>query len=185
MNIDVAAGGNFVFNPPNITAAVGTLVTFYFPGGSIPHSVTQSSFANPCTFLAADPNNSSSVAGFDSGLVLASTFTINITDTQPIWFHCKQQTHCGSGMVGAINAPSDGNNTYADFVKAAVALGSSAPDVSVRFLSFHGIATALPASDTGAASGGSGSSGSSDASRVVAGAGVALFSAAFAMFILA
>lgn len=30
--IDVGADGNFVFNPANVTASNGTLVTFFFPG---------------------------------------------------------------------------------------------------------------------------------------------------------
>ncbi|KAF8201470.1 hypothetical protein BJ912DRAFT_945439 [Pholiota molesta] len=174
INIDVAANGAFVFNPTNS------------PLPTTPHSVTQSSFANPCTYLAADASNSSSVAGFDSGLVLASTFTINVTDTQPIWFHCKQLTHCGIGMVGAINAPSSGNNTYQAFLSAAVALGSSQPDEAATTAGVtggvHGIATALPASDTGAAAS---TSSNSDATKVAASAGLALFSAAFAMFALA
>lgn len=95
--IDVAFDKTFVFNPPNITAAVGTLVTFYFPkhvpltfasnriftlcnSFGVNHSVTQSTFADPCTYLAANAT-SNSPAGFDSGLQSSATFTINITDT--------------------------------------------------------------------------------------------------------
>ncbi len=33
-------------------------------------------------------------------------------------------------MVGSINAPLTGNNTYAAFLAAAVALGGNAPNVS-------------------------------------------------------
>lgn len=44
------------------------------------HSVTQSSFANPCTYLTAN-TSSNSPAGFDSGLQSAATFAINVTDT--------------------------------------------------------------------------------------------------------
>ena len=43
------------------------------------HSVTQSSFATPCTYLAASGNTSE---GFDSGLQTAVQFSINITDDQ-------------------------------------------------------------------------------------------------------
>ena len=32
LQIDVGAGGNFVFNPANVTAPNGTLITFFFPG---------------------------------------------------------------------------------------------------------------------------------------------------------
>lgn len=119
-NVNVFPNGNFVFDPANITAQVGDLVTFYFPNTQqIPHSVTQSSFGSPCTHLKASGNNS---AGFDSSLVMATTFTLNITSTDPIWFHCKQVLHCGMGMVGSINAPTSGNNTHDAFVAAAKAI---------------------------------------------------------------
>ncbi|KAF8964040.1 hypothetical protein BDZ97DRAFT_1660883 [Flammula alnicola] len=188
MNVDVTFNGAFVFHPANISAPVGTLVSFFFPGGSLAHSVTQSTFAAPCTYLAANSSNSSSPVGFDSGLVTASTFTINVTDTQPIWFHCKQVTHCGSGMVGSINAPTTGTNTFDAFQAAAVALGGNAPNVSrVQRLigGVHGVATAAPSSDAGSTSSGSGSGSASDATKVVASAGVAFLSAAVAMIMFA
>ncbi|KAJ7470528.1 Cupredoxin [Mycena latifolia] len=121
-NVNVAPG-SFTFSPANITAPNGTSVTFWFPNNGVDHSVTQSSFANPCTYLAASANNS---AGFDSGLTNSKQFTIIITDdTKPIWFHCKQVTHCGMGMVGSINANESSANTFAAFQAAAVKIGSS------------------------------------------------------------
>jgi len=122
INIDVAPNSAIVFSAPNITAPVGTLVTFWFPGGSLAHSVTQSSFAAPCTYLEATANTS---AGFDSGLTNSVQFTINITSTEPIWYHCKQVEHCGLGMVGAINAPTNTSNTFEAFRAAAVAIGAT------------------------------------------------------------
>jgi len=123
VNINVAPGGALMFSPANVTASNGTSVTFWFPSG-IMHSVTQSSFASPCTYLAATSNTS---AGFDSGLTAGTQFTIIITDdTKPIWFHCKQVTHCGaSGMVGSINAPTNGTNTFEAFQAAAKGVGSA------------------------------------------------------------
>lgn len=121
-NVNVFPNGQYRFDPANFTAQVGDLVTFYFPSGDFAHSVTQSSFAKPCTHLEASGNNP---AGFDSSLQLATTFTINITSTDPIWFHCKQVLHCGMGMVGSINAPTTGNNTHEAFVAAAIAIGGS------------------------------------------------------------
>ncbi|KAH9977183.1 hypothetical protein BGW80DRAFT_839053 [Lactifluus volemus] len=121
INVDVFPGSQLMFNPSNFTAANGTTVTFFFPQSSIPHSVTQSSFAKPCTPLAN---------GFDAGLQTAKQFTITITnDQQPIWFFCKAPTHCGTGMVGSINAPATGN-TYAAFLAAAKAIGASEVTVS-------------------------------------------------------
>lgn len=45
--------------------------------GSLPHSVTQGSFANPCVYL-----NGTSGTGFDSGLQAGKQFTIRITNDQ-------------------------------------------------------------------------------------------------------
>ncbi|KAJ7134996.1 hypothetical protein C8R43DRAFT_626102 [Mycena crocata] len=121
-NVNVAPG-NFSFSPASIIAPNGTTVTFWFPNNGLTHSVTQSSFANPCTYLAASANNT---AGFDSGLTAATQFSIFITDdSKPIWYHCKQITHCGvNGMVGSINAPTTGN-TFEAFQAAAMKQGSS------------------------------------------------------------
>ncbi|KII88755.1 hypothetical protein PLICRDRAFT_637307 [Plicaturopsis crispa FD-325 SS-3] len=135
MNIDVAFQSTFTFHPANITAPNGTIVTFWFPNAGLAHSVTQSSFEAPCTYLAASSNSS---AGFSSGLVEGVQFSINITDdTTPIWFHCEQVTHCGLGMVGSINAPSSGN-TFSAFQQAAMAIGSNEPVVRLIHISLTG-----------------------------------------------
>ncbi|KAJ7619481.1 hypothetical protein FB45DRAFT_160063 [Roridomyces roridus] len=122
VNINVALSG-FAFSPANVSAPNGTAVTFWFPNSGLEHSVTQSSFENPCTYLAATSNTS---AGFDSGLTQGTQFTIVIQDdTKPIWFHCKQISHCGSfGMVGSINAPTTGSNTFDAFQAAANNIGA-------------------------------------------------------------
>lgn len=149
MNVDVAFQGQFMFHPTSLTAPNGTLVTFWFPNTGLDHSVTQSSFGAPCTYLAATSNSS---AGFDSGLQSAKSFTINITDdTKPIWYHCKQVSHCGMGMVGSINAPATGN-TFDKFVAAAIAIGGSEvteTDNGPVTGGVNGVATAVPASSTG------------------------------------
>lgn len=86
---------------------------------TVAHSVTQSTFAAPCTYLAA-ANGSS--GGFDSGLQnTAKQFTVTIENDQErkptlpssslclrsllilttaVWFFCKSLQHCGNGMVG-------------------------------------------------------------------------------------
>jgi len=173
--VNVAPNGNFVFSPSNFTAPNGTLVTFFFPNSPVAHSVTQSSFADPCTHLAASSNNS---AGFDSGLVTAKQFTINITDdSKPIWFHCKQVTHCGLGMVGSINAPSSGN-TFQEFQAAALKIGTgeaTETDTGAVTGGFNAVATAPPAATFSASSSSSNANGSKNSgTRVVANAGVGL-----------
>ncbi|KAG6909454.1 hypothetical protein DXG01_000439 [Tephrocybe rancida] len=152
MNVDVAFQNTFVFHPNNFTAANNTQITFWFPNTGLDHSVTQSSFNAPCTYLAATANSS---AGFDSGLQSAKNFTITIVDdTKPIWFHCKQVYSV------SINAPTTGN-TFNAFVSAATAIGGSEVTESGGPVTggVNGVATAVPASSTGgaAASGGNNS----------------------------
>ncbi|KAJ7096009.1 Cupredoxin [Mycena crocata] len=119
-------GGIFQFNPSQIKAPKGTVVTFEFSGIPGNHSVTQSSFASPCQPLAG---------GFDSGWIeiLANTTTLptwelTVTDdSKAIWFYCKQlqlSPHCTAGMVGAINV-QPGENTFEAF--QGKAKGDSAP----------------------------------------------------------
>jgi len=149
INIDVAYNQAFTFHPASITAPNGTLVTFFFPTG-FSHSVTQSSFDAPCTYLAASGGNG---GGFDSGLTQATQFTIKITnDAEPIYYHCKQTLHCGQGMVGSINAPSSGN-TYEAFKAVALKIGNSEiteTDTGAVTGGVGAVATAGPTRNSGA-----------------------------------
>jgi len=121
-----APGGPVQFVPPSVNATKGSIVTFRFSGliaGN--HTVTQGSFDSPCESLDG---------GFNSGWIYIPPNTTsgfpewNLTitnDTKPIWFICKQlsQTngnpHCWGGMVGAINAPTLGNETFAAYQNAS------------------------------------------------------------------
>ncbi|PMD19405.1 hypothetical protein NA56DRAFT_558759, partial [Hyaloscypha hepaticicola] len=102
------------FSPNDIKANVGDSIEFsFFPKN---HSVTQSSFADPCHPLKG---------GFFSTFIPTNVtsdqvFTIVVNDTKPIWIYCAQTklSHCQSGMVAAINAPTTGN-TLAAFTKLA------------------------------------------------------------------
>ncbi|KAH9984888.1 hypothetical protein BJV77DRAFT_952280, partial [Russula vinacea] len=108
-------------------AYVGDIVEFTFHPKN--HSVTQSSFAAPCTPLKG---------GFDTGFnpVAPGTsdwelptrqFTVN--DTNPIWIHCEQAantaaSHCGKGMVFAVNPGAYGSfNSFENFKAEALAIG--------------------------------------------------------------
>jgi plastocyanin len=115
VKVTVGDGGVLQYSPNSLAVAVGTAVEFdFFPKN---HTVTQSSFANPCHPLEG---------GFFSGFVptknspSGTSFTIVVNDTKPIWFYCGQTTgnHCQSGMVGAINAPTSGN-TFEKFAALA------------------------------------------------------------------
>jgi plastocyanin len=121
-------GGSLVFSPEAIAADAGDQVVYHFNPKN--HTVTQSSFAGPCTHKDG---------GFDSGFrpvaadMAASdrpTFTVTVSDTQPIWVFCNQaantpNSHCGAGMVHAINCGADGApNSFTNFKKAALDIGA-------------------------------------------------------------
>ncbi|KAG9226595.1 hypothetical protein CCMSSC00406_0006180 [Pleurotus cornucopiae] len=153
-SVATADGGVFQFIPNDITAANGTTVTFRFTGAPGNHTVTQSSFADPCNPLAG---------GFDSGFVFipptntseTPEWTLTVTDdSRPIWFYCKQlipSPHCGAGMVGAINAPSTGN-TLANFVSAARAFSGASGQGQGGLSGVGATASAAPSPIAGGAS---------------------------------
>ncbi|THH05834.1 hypothetical protein EW145_g4509 [Phellinidium pouzarii] len=131
----------FIFTPNNVTASEGDVIMFTFSGAPGNHSVTQSTFSDPC-----NPSGD----GFDSGNILIPmgtttgfpTWNLTITNTsEPIWFFCKQlipQTHC---------------NTFAAFVAAAEQLQGPAGQ-SVGFLVGQGAsASAVPGPLSGSISG--------------------------------
>ncbi|OJT14118.1 hypothetical protein TRAPUB_9229 [Trametes pubescens] len=168
INIDVAAGGNFVFSPTNVTASNGTLITFFFPNNGIPHSVTQGDFANPCVPIAAQ----NGVSGFDSGLQAGTQFTLNVTNDQIL--PDKDLMNNDS----SINAPSTGN-TFDAWSAAAVKVGAGEQTITDNGPVTGGIgavATATPAATASASSGSSsGSSGSNGAISLGASSAVAAF----------
>ncbi|MCJ1283069.1 hypothetical protein MMC26_002396 [Xylographa opegraphella] len=97
-------GTDFLFKPNNITADIGDVVRFNMLGKT--HSVTQSQFARPCihngSFDTQLQPNEKNVTG-----MIFEYFDVNVAD--PLWFYCKQTvgvSHCGKGMVFAINPKS-------------------------------------------------------------------------------
>lgn len=95
------------FYPEKITAEPGTMVQFQFWTGN--HTVTQSNFDNACVPLSTSNTSAVDVdSGFQPAAASAAmgqipTFTIMINDTKPLWFYCKQGTHCAGGMSLVIN----------------------------------------------------------------------------------
>jgi plastocyanin len=127
----VGANGTLTYSPANITAQVGDMVTFQFQAKN--HTVTQSSFADPCTPLS---QSSAGTISFDSGFmpVAANTtsalpsFTIQINDTKPIWAYCRQTnpvSHCESGMVFSVNAVENSTSSFEAFEAKALALNTT------------------------------------------------------------
>ncbi|KAF8511023.1 Cupredoxin [Hysterangium stoloniferum] len=123
--VTVGADGALAYSPSNITAAVGDTVNFMFMAKN--HTVTQSTFADPCVAAQFSGKN-----GVDSGFLAVpanstppapATWSITITNaTTPLWFHCAQTmpvSHCQKGMVFSINANAE--KSFDAFKAAAVA----------------------------------------------------------------
>jgi plastocyanin len=111
------------FNPTTVTAAAGDNVIFEFRAKN--HTVTQSSFAQPCTSLqtAAGPGVDSGYQPVPAGTTNFPQWSITIDNaTAPLWFYCKQANHCQAGMVFAINPTAE--KTFDAFQAAAKASGS-------------------------------------------------------------
>lgn len=134
------------FDPQQITAQKGDVVNFEFRGGN--HTVTQSSFANPCSWQF---NTATQQNGFSSGFVpfnatsgQVGVYSLEITQTDtPIWFFCGRPPHCKSGMYGAINAPTTGNKTFTNFA------------ANVKTTNEPGLGVTVPFTPPGASSGSS------------------------------
>jgi hypothetical protein len=104
-----------------VNASVGDTIAFTFLSKN--HTVTQSTFASPCTNLSG--------TGIDSGFVFVPnnatsfqqfSFTLN-NASAPLWFYCRQTGHCEQGMVFAVNP--NANKTFSAFQAAAMASSSS------------------------------------------------------------
>ncbi|KAK1222089.1 hypothetical protein PQX77_015083 [Marasmius sp. AFHP31] len=103
----VAVGeGGLTFNPASVTAAMGDTIEFQFKSKN--HSVSQSTFAEPCKFKEN---------GVDSGFQLTpdgaasiASWSFELNTTEPLWFFCAQLNpadHCQKGMVFAVNPTAE------------------------------------------------------------------------------
>jgi len=125
----VGGPGKLVYDPSRVTAQVGDTVTFEFHQKN--HTATQSSFGNPCRSLTL--TSLTGQIALDSGFMAVAdtatafpTWTIQVNDTAPLWFYCKQATHCGQGMVFAVNSDESSSNSFAAFQAKAKALNGTA-----------------------------------------------------------
>lgn len=126
--VTVGENGGLTYNPPSVQAAPRDIISFQFRSKN--HTITQSSFDNPCRKL--EFTSTSGQIGFDSGYMPVSadasafpTFNITVNDTAPQWAYCRQANHCGGGMVFAINAVEGGNKSFAAFQALAKQLNGT------------------------------------------------------------
>jgi len=177
----VGGGGALAYSPSEVTAAVNDVVVFQFAAKN--HTVTQSAFATPCEKLQF--TSTTGQVGFDSGFMPVAanatefpTFSIVVNDTNPIWAYCRQdnpESHCGQGMVFAVNAVDNGPKNFTAFTALAKQLNGTTTNSSTG-----------TSSSSAASSSATGTSGTtSGASRVStsAGLGLALVGAVFVLFL--
>lgn len=146
MTVTVGDGGSLAFNPTSVNVAAGDTINFEFRAKN--HSVTQSTFANPCQLMTTPKQGINS--GFMPVAANATTFpawSFTVDDpSTPLWFFCAQTipaNHCQAGMVFAVNPTAD--KTFDAFQTAAKASGGNATTSS---------GSAPPSSTTAAPGGG-------------------------------
>ncbi|RSH90328.1 hypothetical protein EHS25_001662 [Saitozyma podzolica] len=112
VTVHVAPGDNCVQANPGDTVE--------FTWDTAGHSVTQTTFDNPC----------GGGGGFNAGIMTTSgaTFNVMINDTSPIFVQCIVDGHCAAGMVMTINANDSSSQSFAAF--QAKAEGKAAPSAS-------------------------------------------------------
>jgi len=161
-NFTVIVGGNgtVTYNPTSVNASVGDTIAFQFQGGN--HTVTQSTFAQPCSIMTTPAQ------GIDSGFMFVAAgstsfpqWSFTMTNASaPLWFYCKQTGHCAKGMVFAVNPTAAKSfDAFQAAAKASGSTGSSSASPSASGISGSGTAsgTAAGATSTNGASRYSGS----------------------------
>ncbi|KAL1612234.1 hypothetical protein SLS60_000458 [Paraconiothyrium brasiliense] len=176
------------YSPESITANVGDMVQFVFMQKN--HTATQSTFAEPCKAMEGGKDsgfmpNADGKAGVTWNVTVETadpqckqctinrTFELAANSRQG--FYCKQSTHCGVGMVFAINAATTGDKTMAVFKNNAINKNSTksanlglAPIQSVN-AGAAAVASTVTVAAGGSAATGTGAAGA--AATVVAGQG--------------
>lgn len=143
INVDVGKDG-LTFSPAQVQAKPRDKIVFTFYASN--HSITQSLYSDPCVKLDGV------VDGLDSGFMAVApgttegnpTYEYIVKDTNPVWAYCAQpnpQSHCGAGMVFALNSVETSDRNFAAFQTIAEAKSANSIDPNAN--------TTTP--DTGAA----------------------------------
>ncbi|KIW85049.1 hypothetical protein Z517_00437 [Fonsecaea pedrosoi CBS 271.37] len=120
------ANGSLKYFPDKVTAPVGSVVQFQFHPKN--HTVTESSFAEPCKPIASNLT-SATRPGLKSGFVpvtgsepFTPVYNVLVNDTKPIWIYCGQTNHCAKGMAMVINQNDSSPNTIDAYIANAAKL---------------------------------------------------------------
>lgn len=120
ITVIVSQGGALNYTPSSVTANEGDVISFQFVAGN--HTVTQSSFDNPCTQLSGGIDSEFQPVSSNASMVPEYSFTVSNAST-PLWFFCEQGRHCEAGMVFAVNPTA--NETFDAFKAKATGGGSN------------------------------------------------------------
>ncbi|KAA8900322.1 hypothetical protein FN846DRAFT_959077 [Sphaerosporella brunnea] len=101
------------YTPETVDANPGDVIEFNFRANA--HTVTQSSFENPCKALDGGFKTGLQENPTDTDRKIIRTFTVPRTG-KPLWFYCGAPGHCKKGMVFAINA----GGKFKEFQKKAM-----------------------------------------------------------------
>jgi len=160
-----------LFNPPTVDGfGPGDVIQFIFYPKA--HSVTQSTFADPCTYNGTGINTGLQKYNDTKPAMLKSwnfTLPANSSTEKPLWFFCANTGHCQQGMVFSINPgkgkTADGTPTsHEAYVKKAMAVpipGASGPSNSTSTTGGAGGANNTAAGNTAAGNGASNTAGTS------------------------
>jgi len=140
ITVKVGENGALTFTPSSVNATKGDVIAFQFLAGN--HSVTQSTFDNPCTKSATGVDSGFQPVAAGSSQVPQYSFTVD-NDTAPLWFYCHQGQHCKAGMVFAVNPTADksfdafkakatGSDTGSSTSPGSSSTGSSGPSSSTK-----------------------------------------------------
>ncbi|KAL6301798.1 Cupredoxin [Sparassis latifolia] len=124
--VKVGENGTLTYNPSSVNATVGDTIAFQFLAKN--HTITQSTFASPCTNFTSANGTTGVDSGFQFVAANASafpqfSFTVQ-NASAPLWFYCRQAGHCAAGMVFAVNPTAQ--KSFATFQAAANATGMNA-----------------------------------------------------------
>ncbi|TFK22263.1 hypothetical protein FA15DRAFT_695849 [Coprinopsis marcescibilis] len=125
-HVIVGSNNELTYSPAKTRARRGDTVRFEFVTKN--HTVTQSSFENPCQPLVKADGTRGAASGFRPVVAGAPNPTFDLIvedDTKPIWGYCGQTGHCEAGMVFSINADEHGAASFEAFQKRAKASGGN------------------------------------------------------------
>ncbi|RXW25345.1 hypothetical protein EST38_g498 [Candolleomyces aberdarensis] len=143
--VTVGKNASLLFEPTSVTAKVGDVIAFQFMSKN--HTVTQSTFDNPCAVKADGVDSGYQFIPQGTNVFPQWSITVN-NDTAPLWFFCNQKPHCERGMVFAVNPTAE--KTFEKF--NANALASAPPATTAAPAATTSAApTGTSAPDTGAA----------------------------------